>query len=120
MGLTVLVVEDHAESADGLAELLRLWGHRVHVAYDGETALPIVREVRPDVALIDIGLPAMDGNALAAEIRGLEIGRRMLLVALTGYCDTGVVCPDFDRHFEKPVVLDVLERLLDERAARSA
>ena len=117
MGLTVLVVEDHVESADGLAELLQLWGHCAHVVYDGESALPVAREVRPDVALIDIGLPAMDGNALAAELRALEMGPRMLLVALTGYRDASVVCPEFDRHLEKPVVLDVLERLLADRGA---
>jgi CheY-like chemotaxis protein len=119
MKLTVVVVEDHVESADGLGELLALWGHRAHVAYDGESALPLVRDVRPDVALIDIGLPAMDGNALATEIRALDAGPGMLLVALTGYRDAGVVCPDFDRHLEKPVALDVLERLLSEHARRS-
>ncbi len=114
MALTVLVVEDHVESADGLGELLELWGHRAHVVYDAESALPLVRETRPDVALIDIGLPEMDGNVLATTIRGLEVGSKMLLIALTGYRDAGAVSPDFDRHLEKPVALDVLERLLND------
>lgn len=113
--LTVLVVEDHVESAQGLGELLELWGHRPHVTYDGASALAVVRDVRPHVALVDIGLPDMDGNSLAAQIRTLEGGTGILLIALTGYRDPAAVGTDFDRHLEKPVQLDVLERLLTER-----
>ena len=117
--LTVVVVEDHLETAEGLAELLRLWGHRPHVAHDGEYALALVQDVRPDVALVDIELPRMNGNELATRIRALEIGPEMLLVAVTGLWDTGLIGAAFDRHLEKPVALDVLERLLNQHARLS-
>jgi len=117
VSLIVVVVEDHVEAAQGLGELIEMWGHRAHLAYDGESGLELVQAVRPDVALVDIGLPVMDGAALAAKIRDLEIGRGMYLVALTGYRESEAVSAHFDRRLEKPVPLEVLEHLLAERAA---
>jgi CheY-like chemotaxis protein len=116
MSLTVLVVEDHVESADGLVELLRLWGHRAHAAYDGESAVEVRGALRPDVVLVDIGLPGMDGNALACRLREDDAG--LLLIALTGYGDATAVDPEFDDRLEKPVPLDVLQALLADRAHR--
>lgn len=112
MPLTVLVVEDHVESADGLVELLRLWGHGAHAAYDAESAVDLVGVVRPDVVLIDIGLPGMDGNTLAGQLRAQDGGAGLLLVALTGYGDATALAPNFDQRLEKPVALDVLQDLL--------
>jgi signal transduction histidine kinase/CheY-like chemotaxis protein len=81
----VLVVEDNREAADILATYLRAKGHTVHVAYDGEAGLQAAIRERPDVILCDIGLPVMDGYALARAIRTLPALANCLLVAVTGY-----------------------------------
>ena len=83
--LRVLVVEDHADSAETLAVLLRLHGHEVDVAPDGPTALRIAAQNPPDVALLDIGLPGMDGFEVARRLQEQAAGKMPLLVAVTGY-----------------------------------
>lgn len=118
MGCHVLVVDDHAESAEGLAELLRLWGYEPHIALDGEEALDLACDVIPDVVITDIGLPGIDGHELARRLRVQPEARGMLLVALTGQTDTSehqFAASGFDHHFVKPVDLDALERLLERR-----
>jgi DNA-binding response OmpR family regulator len=83
-GLRVLVVEDHAETADALATLLRVGGHGAEVAPDARSALEAVRSYPPDVVLLGLGLPDMDGWQLAGHFQEPRGGQRPLLVAVTG------------------------------------
>ena len=114
MTYRVVIVEDHEESAEGLAELMAVWGYEPYVAMDGERALELVSAVAPHVVISDIGLPGMDGHELARRIRSASGGAGILLVALTGTSDRETLAdPNFDHTLVKPVELDVLERLLE-------
>jgi signal transduction histidine kinase len=114
--LRVLVVEDNIDAAESLATLLRLWNHDVSVVHDGRLALEAAREQQPEVVLLDIGLPGLDGYQVARRLRD-EIGLdHALLVAMTGYGQ-----PEDRRrsqeagiqyHFVKPVEPLVLRNLL--------
>jgi CheY-like chemotaxis protein len=84
-GLRVLVVEDDAEMADALATLVRVGGHGAEVAPDARSALEAARSWPPDVVLLDLGLPAMDGWQLAGHFQEPVGGKRPLLVAVTGH-----------------------------------
>jgi CheY-like chemotaxis protein len=85
--LRVLAVDDSADTASSLAMLLRLWGHEARTARDGPAALAAAAEFAPEVALLDLGLPRMDGYELGRRLRELPGLGRLLLVALTGYAD---------------------------------
>jgi CheY-like chemotaxis protein len=118
--LKVLVVDDNADSAETLSELLPIWGHEARIAYDGESALRLVGEFRPDVVLLDIGLPGMDGFEVARRIRqGATPVHR--LVAMTGYGDDEdrrkAREAGFDGHLVKPVDPDLLQKTLGEMDA---
>jgi len=112
----ILVVDDNVDSAESLAELMRLGGHEVRTAYTGPTAVETATAFRPEVVLLDIGLPILNGYDAARRIREQPWGKDMVLVALTGWGqeedrrkskDAG-----FDLHMVKPVDLNVLtERL---------
>jgi two-component system, sensor histidine kinase len=113
----VLLVEDHADAREMYSIVLRAAGHKVYEAEDGPEALTVVRNTRLDVAIVDIGLPGMDGYELAREIRSAPEGRDVTLIALTGY---GL--PDdrersgaagFDRHLVKPVAPDDLQQAME-------
>jgi CheY-like chemotaxis protein len=110
----ILLVEDSLDSAETLAELLKIWGHDVSLAHTGQEAISAAREYRPEVILLDIGLPDLDGYAVAQRLRDEGLGGQML-VALTGYSAEiakergGAV---FDRHLTKPVAPDALAELL--------
>ena len=114
-GRRILLVEDHGDGRQMLADLLRLWGHEVEEAADGPAGLERLRQVVPDVALIDIGLPGLDGYELARRARGG--GRRVRLIAVTGYGQPAdrrrALEAGFDAHLVKPVNLEQLRRLLD-------
>jgi CheY-like chemotaxis protein len=84
-GLRILVVEDDHDSARSLATFLELSGHQVQVATDGRSALGTVEAVEPDVVLIDIGLPDLNGYEVARTIHDRPAAKRPLLVAITGY-----------------------------------
>src|SRR5262249_7170765 len=118
MTYRVLVVEDHAESAEGLVELLSFWGYEGHVAESGERALEIVAELKPHAVIGDIGLPGkIDGHELARRLRRMPDQSDALLIALTGYresSDEEFSASGFDHHLLKPVNLPHLERLLDD------
>ena len=119
MTYRVIIVEDHEESAEGLAELVAIWGYEPHVATDGERALELLEAVTPHVVISDIGLPGMDGHELARRIRSLSGGADILLVALTGASDRKTLADsNFDHTLVKPVELDVLERLLENETRR--
>ena len=114
--LKVLVVDDNRDALDTSAMLLRMNGHDVRTASDGASALTTLNGFAPDVALLDIGLPDVDGYEVARRIRAEAGGRPLLLIAVTGWGgrsdrkrsrDAG-----FDEHLVKPVEWDELQRLL--------
>jgi PAS domain S-box-containing protein len=119
--LRVLLVEDHADSARSLSLLLELLGHEVEVVTDGREALEAVESIRPEVVLLDIGLPGMDGYEVARRLRAR--GSKALLVSLTGYGrDADKIRSreaGFDHHLVKPVELETLEKLLASMALRA-
>jgi CheY-like chemotaxis protein len=115
----VLVVDDNLDSAEMLATLLRLWDHEVEVRHDGPSAIQAAQAFRPDVLVLDIGLPGFDGCEVARRIRQQADAGRPCLVAITGYghdedrrrtTDAG-----FDYHFTKPVDPERLQALLAQR-----
>jgi len=112
----VLVVDDNLDAAEGLAMLLQLKGHEVATAYDGEGAIDTARRFDPQVVLLDIGLPRLDGFEVARRLREEFPDRSMLLVALTGYGQERDRLrareAGFDHHLLKPVRLEMLEQLL--------
>jgi PAS domain S-box-containing protein len=119
----VLVIDDHEDFREALRSLLTLHGHDVEEAEDGLRGLDKLRTARPDVALVDVGLPGLDGYALARAARSYPATMNVTLVALTGYgrpedrrraLDAG-----FDAHLVKPVDEDALLRVLAS-AAESA
>ena len=81
----VLVVDDHVDSAESMGELLKLEGHSKCYAYESHSALEKVKAFNPDVALLDIGLPGLDGYELARRMRADEKFKHIVLIALTGY-----------------------------------
>jgi signal transduction histidine kinase/CheY-like chemotaxis protein len=111
-GRRVLLVEDSADVRRMLRLRLELEGHEVHETADGVTALSEALHFRPDVAVIDIGLPGLDGWEVARQLRSTDVGRRMILLAISGY---GRLADQrlsreagFDAHLVKPVDLDIL------------
>jgi CheY-like chemotaxis protein len=116
----VLLVDDNLDAATSLATLLGLLGHEVEVVHDGPAALAAARTNAPDVALVDIGLPGMDGYAVARRMRERS-GKKVMLVALTGYGSEEdrerALAAGFDHHLVKPVDLDTLEGLVAELGA---
>ena len=116
-GRRVLIIEDNADTAESLRLLLQLMGHNAAVAHTGETGIEAARRLKPDVVLCDIGLPGMDGYAVASHLRDDEAMSKAFLVAVTGYGqdddqrrarDAG-----FDLHLTKPADPNAIERLLN-------
>jgi two-component system, sensor histidine kinase len=112
---TILLVEDHADAREALQALLELDGYAVLTAAEGLAALDIARTKRPDIALIDIGLPGLDGYEVARRLCAAE-GPRPILIALTGYSQPqdrrDAEAAGFDAHLVKPVDPADLTRLL--------
>lgn len=115
----VLVVDDNVDSAETMAEILKLWGHDVQTAHDGPGALEAARAQRPDAILLDLGLPVMDGYETARRLR--EEGLSTLLVAVTGFGGAEdrrrATEAGFDTHLVKPVSPEALRRVLQPRDA---
>lgn len=113
----VLVVEDHADAREAVRCLLEVRGHRVDVAGDGPGAVDSALTSRPEVVLVDIGLPGLDGFEVARRIRASDEGKHMRLVALTGYGDVAdrqrAMESGFDAHLVKPIDPDHLYQLLE-------
>jgi signal transduction histidine kinase/AmiR/NasT family two-component response regulator len=115
-GLKILVVDDNHDAAELLATALLAVGHEIAVAHDGPTALAVARDVMPDVALLDIGLPVMDGYELARRLRALPGLESVKLAAITGYGQESDRAKSriagFDAHLIKPVAFDALQSWL--------
>jgi CheY-like chemotaxis protein len=114
--LWVLVVDDNVDAAETLAMLLGVTGHAVTLAHDGPGAVQAAIDGRPDVVLLDIGLPGLDGYEVAQRIRQQAALKGVVLVALTGYGqDTDRQRSreaGFDHHLVKPADFNEINRLL--------
>ena len=112
----VLVVDDHHDSAECLGMLLEALGAVVRVAHDGSEALAAFDECRPAAVLLDIGMPGMDGYEVARQIRGRAVGKRVSLIALTGWSQEKhrrrARKAGFDHYLLKPPDLEMLRDLL--------
>lgn len=115
-GVRILVVDDNEDSARSLSILLKMTGHVTHTVHDGRAAIEAAATIRPDVVLLDIGLPNLNGYDVARKIREQPWGKDMVLVALTGWGqdqdrqksrDAG-----FNGHLVKPLDYAALEKLL--------
>jgi len=115
-GTRILVADDNRDAADTLAMILELDGHEVRTAYDGLAALQLAEQFRPQIALLDIGMPHLDGYETARRIRDRSWGNSVFLIALTGWgqqqdrlraSDAG-----FDRHLVKPVDPQIVSNLI--------
>jgi PAS domain S-box-containing protein len=111
--LQILVVEDNVDSADSMNLLLRLYGHEVQVARTGPTAIEMAAACRPDVVLLDIGLPGMDGYQVARRLREKPEFKTVVICALIGYTPSEAdrdrqQQTGFDHHFIKPVDVETL------------
>ncbi|MBK1716202.1 PAS domain S-box protein [Thiocystis violacea] len=113
----ILVVDDNWDVAESCAMLLRCLGQQVHTANDGPTALETAERIQPDLILLDIGLPGMDGYEVARRLRATEAGRDARLVALTGYGQEHdrqrTQATGFDAHLLKPLDSRILLAELD-------
>jgi CheY-like chemotaxis protein len=115
--LRVLVVDDFLNVAESLASMMRIFGHEAQVALDGATALDAARASKPDVILLDIGIPVMDGYTVAKTLRKQMPSKPPFIVAVTGYgsesdyrhsAESGI-----NFHLLKPVNPDLLRLLLE-------
>ncbi|WP_223754324.1 response regulator [Myxococcus sp. RHSTA-1-4] len=112
----ILLVEDNVDIQEAMRELLEEMGHCVEVAADGVQGANRLLELRPDVALVDIGLPGIDGYEVARRARSAPGGDGFYLIALTGYggseARAKVLAAGFDVHMVKPLSLSDLPRLV--------
>jgi PAS domain S-box-containing protein len=120
----VLVVDDNVDSAESMAVLLRLYGHEVRLAHDGEAALKEARSFKPDVMFLDLNLPKMDGYEVARRLRMEPAMSGMTLVAMTGYGNEEerrrTREAGFHLHLVKPVDFDILKDLLSSLPANQS
>jgi CheY-like chemotaxis protein len=120
----ILIIEDNRDFRNALRMLLELWGHRVEEAANGGRGLEIVRASRPEIVLVDLGLPDIDGHAVARSARSAPGGDAILLVAITGYGQPEdrrrAKEAGFDAHLTKPIdareLAEVLSRAADAEA----
>jgi len=115
--LQVLVVDDNKDAADSLGMLVRLGGHEAHVVYSGQLAILKAEKQTPDVVLLDIGLPRMDGYQVVQWLRNRPDTKDALIIAITGFDRTSdrerSKEAGFDLHLVKPVDSEKLVRLLN-------
>jgi CheY-like chemotaxis protein len=112
----ILVADDNRDAADSLAVMLRIAGHDVRTAYDGQQALDVAETFKPSLALLDLGMPRVNGHDTARRLRETEHGRNIVIIALTGWGQpedrNRSLAAGFDHHLVKPVDPSMLERLL--------
>jgi CheY-like chemotaxis protein len=115
----ILIADDNRDAADSLSMLLELAGHEVRVAHHGRAALSLAQAFRPDVALLDIGMPDLSGYEVAQELRREPWGRGIQLIALTGWGQEKdrqqALEAGFNQHLTKPIDPDQLEALISSR-----
>jgi len=120
----ILVIEDNFDAAESLRDALEMDGHRVEIAHEGQAALALARRFAPEIVLCDLGLPRMDGFAVARAFRADPSLRAAHLIALSGYSRAEdrerSAHAGFDKHVAKPVDLDSLELMLAEVPTGSA
>jgi two-component system CheB/CheR fusion protein len=120
----ILVVDDNVDSAESIGLLLELNAHHVRLAHDGPTALEVATSFRPEVIVLDIGLPGMDGYEVARRLRSGSATRDVLLIALTGYGQAEdrlrSHAAGFDHHLVKPVDTDLLQDLIASQRSSTA
>jgi CheY-like chemotaxis protein len=120
--LRILIVDDNRDAAQTLARLLKLTGHQTQVAFDGPSALTLAADQPPQLALLDIGLPIIDGYELAGRLKAAHPG--IVLAAISGYGQAAdrqrAKEAGFDEHFTKPVKLESLLELIESRHSAAA
>jgi CheY-like chemotaxis protein len=114
---TILIADDNIDAAESLGEFLKASGHSVHVTHDGASAISNAARIRPEVVILDIGMPAMDGYQVAQCLR-TEVGlTSSMLIAVTGYAQerdcVSAHNAGFDHHFAKPLDIGKLSSLLN-------
>lgn len=121
---SILVVDDNLDAAEALSAILEIEGHTVRISQDGEQALDDLVAFRPAVVILDIGLPRLDGYAVARRMRQMPEGESVLLIALTGYGQQAdrlrALEAGFDRHFVKPADTTQLLACINGRPATAA
>jgi signal transduction histidine kinase len=122
--LRIVLMEDAAEVREALGEMLELWGHQVALAPDGVAGIEKMMEHRAEVAIVDIGMPDVDGYEVARRLRSSRLSPRPRLIALTGYGNQDDLvrarAAGFDAHVTKPPDLDLLQQLLAEADTEDA
>ncbi len=118
----ILIVDDNTDAAEMLSIMLGGWGHETRMEYDGPGALTAVEQFQPDIVLLDLGLPTMDGYETGRRLRQTDAGRTALVVAVTGWGQEQDIlrsrAAGFDRHLVKPVAPQVLRALIAETPRR--
>jgi signal transduction histidine kinase/ActR/RegA family two-component response regulator len=113
----ILLIEDNVDAAETMAELLRMSGHDVEIALDGQSGLELFQHSRPQIVLCDVGLPGMDGYEVVARMRAIEHDPKPVVIALTGYGGSRnaerALAAGFDEHLVKPVDCEALLRIID-------
>ena len=114
----ILIVDDNADAAESLAELLKAIGHMVHITYDGKSALEVAPRLKPEAVILDIGMPDMSGYQVAQLLRADVELTSVLLVAVSGYAQEqdrlSARAAGFDHHFAKPIDIPRLITILSE------
>jgi CheY-like chemotaxis protein len=115
-GYRILIADDNVDTASGMERLLKLLGNDAMAVHDGSGAVLAARTFRPDFVLLDIGLPGMDGYEVAAMLRGDEVLKDAVIIAVSGYGREEdrqrALSAGFDHHLVKPVDFDALTSLL--------
>jgi CheY-like chemotaxis protein len=118
-GRRIVVVEDSPDVREALGELLQLWGFEVHVAATGEEGVALIGKVKPHVAIVDLGLPDIDGCEVARRVLAARIAETPRLIALTGFGrdvdSKRVMAAGFHAHMLKPPDVDELQQLLNKK-----
>lgn len=118
----VLIVDDNEDAADALSALIELSGHESWVAYDPMRALELAKEMIPDVALLDLDLPQMDGVALGRTLRRIRGGKHLRLIAVTGHGGfrhrVAAMKAGFERFLVKPTDPNEIRDVIDARTSR--
>ena len=116
MPVRILIADDNRDAADTMGMLLELGGHEVIVAHSGNQALELGRQRRPDVVILDIGMPDINGYEVARTARNEDWGKIAYMIALTGWGQADdkerARMAGFDRHLTKPVDPDLVEEIL--------